>query len=187
MLLHYRVGMLKLRAWFWLSERELVSQLVGALSPVNHKGILYGWTYTSLYLQVINFTSHHTTSQDFFFSLFIFRGHSTGEPASNRVTYSILRADTGKHGEKIGRGFGKNAGEWTARVRISKEESPAVSVARMAIYWPTPGFKDRTCKLCVLTRWDFNFCIRSSPLQGRFSECQPRNKIWPPERDWCVL
>ena len=36
----------------------------------------------------------------------------------------------------------------------------------MAIYGPTPGFKGRTFKLCVLTRWDFNFCIRSSPLRG---------------------
>ena len=37
----------------------------------------------------------------------------------------------------------------------------------MAINWPTPGFKGRTFKLCVLTRWDFNFCVRSSPLRGR--------------------
>ena len=36
----------------------------------------------------------------------------------------------------------------------------------MDIYWPTPGFKGRIFKLCVLTRKDFNFCIRSSPLQG---------------------
>ena len=36
----------------------------------------------------------------------------------------------------------------------------------MAIYWPTPGFKGRTFKLCVLTRWDFNFCVRSSQLWG---------------------
>ena len=28
------------------------------------------------------------------------------------------------------------------------------------------GFKGRTFKLCVLTRWDFNFCVRSSPLRG---------------------
>ena len=41
----------------------------------------------------------------------------------------------------------------------------AVSVACMAIYWPTLGFKGRTFKLCVLTRWDFNFCVRSSPLR----------------------
>ncbi|WP_419602539.1 hypothetical protein, partial [Thiolapillus sp.] len=31
----------------------------------------------------------------FFFSLFIFRGHSTREPASSRLTYFILRAYTG--------------------------------------------------------------------------------------------
>ena len=37
----------------------------------------------------------------------------------------------------------------------------------MAIYWPTPGFKGRTFTLCVLTRWDFNFCVRSSPLRVR--------------------
>ena len=43
------------------SERE-VSYLVGALSPVNHKGLHQGETQTSLYLQVIHFTSHYTTS-----------------------------------------------------------------------------------------------------------------------------
>ena len=51
-------------------------------------------------------------------------------PASSRVTCFILRAYTGtglshsQHRKKIGRGFGKNAGEWTARVEISKEEIP---------------------------------------------------------------
>ena len=37
----------------------------------------------------------------------------------------------------------------------------------MAMYWLTLGFKGRTLKLCVLTRWDFNFCVRSSPLRGQ--------------------
>ena len=59
----------------------------------------------------------------------MFRGHSTREPASSRVTYLYCRptqepvlatADAGK----IGRGFGKNADEWTGRVEISKEEIP---------------------------------------------------------------
>ena len=36
----------------------------------------------------------------------------------------------------------------------------------MAIYWPTPGFKGRTFKLCGLIRWDYNFCVRSSPRRG---------------------
>ena len=30
----------------------------------------------------------------------------------------------GQHRTKFGRGFGKNAGEWTGRVEISKEELP---------------------------------------------------------------
>ena len=52
-------------------------------------------------------------------------------------------------------------------VEIDKEKkSLAVSVACMAIYCPTPGFKGRTFKLRVLTRWDFNFCVRSSLLRG---------------------
>ena len=46
------------------------------------------------------------------------------------------------------------------------KKSLEVSIACMAIYSPTPGFKGRTFKLCVLTTWDFNFCVRSSKLRG---------------------
>ena len=67
----------------------------------------------------------------FFFSQFIFCQHSTQEPASSRVTYFILRKPTqelmlakANTGKKIRRGFGKNAGEWTGRVEISKAEIP---------------------------------------------------------------
>ena len=62
-----------------------------------------------------------------------------------------------------------NAGKWTGRVEITRKKSLAVSVACMAIYCPTPGFKfkGRTFKLCVLTRWGFNFCVRSSPMRER--------------------
>ena len=42
--------------------RWTLSYFVGALSPVRHKGLHQGWTQTSLYLQVIHFTSHHTTN-----------------------------------------------------------------------------------------------------------------------------
>ena len=64
-----------------------------------------------------------------FLSLFIFRGHSTREPASGRVTYFILRAYTGtrcrpKPTGEIGRVFGKNAGKWTGREEVSEEEIP---------------------------------------------------------------
>ena len=74
-----------------------VSKLVGALSPVNTKDYIRAEHKTSLYLQVINFTSftsQYTTSH-VFLSLSIFRGHSTWEPASGRVTYFILPAYTG--------------------------------------------------------------------------------------------
>ena len=47
------------------------------------------------------------------------------------MNHVLATANTGK----IGRGFRKNAGEWTGSVAISKEEnSPAVSVACVAIY-----------------------------------------------------
>ena len=65
-----------------------------------------------------------------FSSLFIFRGHSTREPASGRVTYFSLWAYTGtsvshcQHRKKSGEVLEKNAGEWTGRVEISKEEIP---------------------------------------------------------------
>ena len=46
------------------------------------------------------------------------------------MTHFILRAYTGsgvshsQHREKSGRGFGKNASEWTGKVDISEEEIP---------------------------------------------------------------
>ena len=36
----------------------------------------------------------------------------------------------------------------------------------MALYRPTPGLKGKKFKLSVLTKWNFNFCVRSSPLRG---------------------
>ena len=52
----------------------------------------------------------------FFFSLFIFRGHSAGEPASSRVTYFSLRAYTanaGKKSETFGKKMQVNGPEGT--------------------------------------------------------------------------
>ena len=69
-----------------------------------------------------------------FLSLFIFRGHSTREPASSRVAYFSLRAYTGtsvshsqhrkKSGKVLEKEKKKEAGEWTGRVELSKEEIP---------------------------------------------------------------
>ena len=55
----------------------------------------------------------------------------------------------------------------------------------MAIYWPTPGFKGRTFKLCVLTRGDFNFCVRSSPLRGTGKEEECSRKVGDREEKSC--
>ena len=52
---------------------------MGALSPVNHKGLHQGWTQTSLYLQVIRFTSRHTTSHVYFLACL----HSAGTQHRN--------------------------------------------------------------------------------------------------------
>ena len=65
-----------------------------------------------------------------FWGLFIFRDHSTREPASSRVTYCILRAYTGtgvSHSQlrkNPGEIWEQNVGEWNGRVEISKEEIP---------------------------------------------------------------
>ena len=121
-----------------------VSSLAGALSPVNHKGLHHGWTQTSLYLPQritswlnTNFTlspshSFHKSShhKSFSWAYFYSNGYSTQEPASRRVTFFTLRAYTGtgvshsQHRKKLGAVLEKNAGEWTGRVEISKEETP---------------------------------------------------------------
>ena len=132
------------------------------------------------YFQVIHFTSHDThlpiyipralntgtciQQGDLFYSAGLHRNRCTQEAV-------LATANTGKKsGEVL-----KNAGKWAGRVEMRKK-SLVVSVACMTIYWPTPGYKGRTLKICVLTRWDFNFCVRSSPLLGyslaRFSHCQ---------------
>ena len=75
----------------------------------------------------------------FFLSLSIFRGYSTREPASSRVTYFILRAYTvtgvshSQRRKKSGEVLGKNAGEWTGKVEISKEEIPGSKRRCMAL------------------------------------------------------
>ena len=111
----------------------------------------------------------------FFFSLFIFRGHSTREPASSRVTYFIqwptqepvlATANTGKNRER----FWKKCRWMDRKGRNKQGKNPlATSVTCMAMYCSTyiyTGFKEKTFKFCVLNRWDFNFCVRSSPLRS---------------------
>ena len=51
--------------------------------------------------------------------------------------------------------FGKNQVNGPEGQKKARNKSLAVSVAWMAIHWPTPGFKGITFKLCALTIWDF--------------------------------
>ena len=121
------------------------------------------------------------SSQVMFLSLFIFCGHSTQEPALTRLTIlfcgptqepMLAIVNTGKNWERF---WKKCRWIWTGRVEIGKEEIPGSrrSMYGYIVYWTTPGFKERTCKLCALTRWDFYSCVHSSPLQGR-----ERNNNW---------
>ena len=57
-----------------------------------------------------------------FFSLFLFRRHSTQEPASSRVTYFILWAYTGT--KKLGEFWKKCRYPSTRRVELNKDEIP---------------------------------------------------------------
>ena len=147
---------------------------VSALSPVKHKGLHQGWTQTSPSYSFHKSIYH----KSFFFFLsnsinnfgtqnqrerkkqtrvlepiYIPRALNTG----TCIQQGDLFYSAGLHRnrcqpqltqEELRSGFGKNAGEWTGRVEISKEEILAVSVACSAIYWPTPGLKWRTFKLC---------------------------------------
>ena len=59
----------------------------------------------------------------------------------------LATANTGE----IRRGFGKNAGEWTGRVEISKEEISGSKRSMYGYILTYSRLKGRTFKLCVLT------------------------------------
>ena len=76
---------------------------------------------------------------------------------------------------------------------MSKEEIPG-SKCSIYSYIPTPGLQGRTFKLCVLTRWDINLCVRSFLLQGSGAKSQGsarnplQNKVEPRRiRTWTRL
>ena len=99
--------------------------------PSQPQRISSGLNTNLLYLQVIHFTSHFITSHAFFFFLAYFYSVSTQHGNLHPTGWPILfcgptqepvlaTTNTGK----IGRGFGKNAGEWTGKLEVSKEEIP---------------------------------------------------------------
>ena len=111
-------------------DNSNVRVFVGTLSPVNHKGLHQGWTQTSLYLQVVHFTSHHTTSRVFcclFKQVYIPRVLNTGTCIhQGDLFYSAgLHRNHSQHRKKLGEvSEKKNAGDWSRRAEISEEEIP---------------------------------------------------------------
>ena len=83
-----------------------------------HKGLHQGWTQTSLYLQVIHFTSHHTTSNGFVLVYLHSAGtqhgnlHPSGWPL---LICGPTQAPCVSHSQhrKMRERFWENAGEWT--------------------------------------------------------------------------
>ena len=110
-------------------NKQLVSELVGTLSPVSHKGLHQGWKQTSIYLQVIHFTSHHTTSQLFWAYLYSAGPqhgnlHLAGWPILFCMPTQEPCVSHSQHKKKSGEILEKNAGELTGRVEIGKKEIP---------------------------------------------------------------
>ena len=97
------------------------------LWAVYHKGLHQGWTQTSLYLQVIHFTSH------VWWAYLYSAGTQLGNlhPAVSSTLFCRPTQEPGvshsRQRKKIGRGFG----EWTGRVEISQEE---ISGSRRSMY-----------------------------------------------------
>ena len=79
-----------------------------------------------------------------YWSLLIFREHSTREPASSRVTDFILRAYTGtgvsysQHKKNSGDVLEKMEVKGPEGLKLAREKSLAVSVACIAIYIDLP-------------------------------------------------
>ena len=99
---------LVLRQWVRFQEhwcKQLANrQLVGALRPVNHKGLHQGCTQTSLHLQVIHFTSHFTTSHVFFKPIYIPRALNTANSQCHYRKTRLIITQLPTFGKKGGGG-----------------------------------------------------------------------------------
>ena len=81
--------------------------------------------------------------------------------------------------EKLGRGFEKNAGGWTGRVEISKEEIPGSKRSMHGNSLTYSSFlKGEPLSSVLSSDGNFNFCIRSSPLRAgaAYNNSKPKQK-----------
>ena len=110
--------------------RQTFSQLVSwCLEPSQPQRITSGLNTNFTLSTGYSFHKSAYTSHVFIQPIYILRELNTG----TRIKQANLFHSAGLHRnqcqpkptqEKIGRGFGKNAGEWTGRVEMSKEEIP---------------------------------------------------------------
>ena len=83
----------------------------------------------------------------------------------------LATANTGK----LGRGFGKNAGEWTGKVEIlgSKRSMHGNNYTDLL-----QALKGETLHSVFSSVGTFNFCVRSSPLRGHALKPDVKNFSW---------
>ena len=136
---------------------------MSTLSPVNHWELHQGWTQTSIYLKVIHSRNHYTTSlfcsnhnsnaihnfgrqnqknNNTYFGVCLFAAspkHGNLHPAGWPILLCgptqepvLATANTGKTRERF---WEKNAGEWTGRVEISKEDIPGSRCSMHGYSW----------------------------------------------------
>ena len=99
-----------------------------------------------------------------FLSLFIFRGHSTREPASSRVTYFILLAYTGTMCQP--QPTQEKLGNILEKMQVN---GPDGCKKEMYVWLYTDlrqALWGERLSSCVLSRWDFNVCVRSFSTAG---------------------
>ena len=95
--------------WVNLFQLRLVSQLVGALSPVSHKGLHQGWTQTSLCFQSYSF--HEPSYHKSCFWAYLYSAgtqHGNLHPAGWSILFCgsiqepvLATANTGKNWEVL--------------------------------------------------------------------------------------
>ena len=117
----------------WIPKKTFkISYLVGALIPVNHKGLNQGWTQTSLCLQVIHFTSYHATSHVFWANLYPASSrHGKLHPAGRLILFcgptqepKLATANT----EKVERGLGRKCRWMDQKGRKKQGRNPSKDV-----------------------------------------------------------
>ena len=113
-----------------------------------HKSCFFLVFFYPIYIPLALNTGTCIQQGDLFYSAGLHRNH-------------VLATD--KTGKKNQGRLWKNAGEWTGGVEKSKEEIPG---SKRRHLWLYTNLLQALKRVCILTRRDFNFCVRSSPRRA---------------------